>query len=299
MGLYLERQVQDTPKVSREARDFTSGNISAGQWRNIHDELELVVGKERASVKYDTGNQRENRLLRATYDCFPDRNNSLWPKETPRPQFYQWDLSHGPTEDIRAQLVGLANRIGKLLGCPQGTDPLHFTLYRLVLSLKENKSSYLYGADEDGGIILNVCEALMAFCSRLAAESEAAEPTAAPQPTEGYPGETTESGLPKMVVEGKRCHEVIKEIRRIKFMHKNGGQSMDEIKRDWPNYEVWGIVEGLSKEDQEFFDKPGRWEPATGYAKLILSKDYGNSPTTITDWVKAYRKHAKPKKQKK
>ena len=41
------------------------------------------------------------------------------------------------------------------------------------------------------------------------------------------------------------------------------------------------------------------WEPATGYAKLILSKHYGNSPTTITDWVKAYRKHAKPKKQKK
>ena len=102
-----------------------------------------------------------------------------------------------------------------------------------------------------------------------------------------------------MVVEGKLCNQVIGEIRRIKFMHKNGGQTMDEIKGNWPNYKVWEIVEGLSKEDREVFEKPGRWEPATGYAKLILSKHYGKSPTTITDWVKAYRRHAKPKKQKK
>lgn len=294
----MESQKNNKAKGSREASSFTPKKLTAGQWRNIHDELELVAGKERASVEYGNRKDSEDRFLRAHYDYFPDRD-SRWPKETPRPRFYLWDLTHGPTEDIRAQFVGVANRIGKLLGCPQGTDPLDFTLYRLLTSLRENKSSYLQLPDENSGIILNVCEALMAFCSRLAAESEAAEPTAAPQPAEGYRGETTDSGLPKMVVEGKRCDKVIKEIRRIKFMHKNGGQSMDEIKRDWPNYEVWEIVEGLSKEDQEFFEKPGRWEPATGYAKLILSKHYGNSPTTITDWVKAYRKHAKPKKQKK
>ncbi len=28
-----------------------------------------------------------------------------------------------------------------------------------------------------------------------------------------------------------------------------------------------------------------------GYAKLILSKEYGSPPDTITNWVKAYRKH--------
>jgi hypothetical protein len=282
-------QTQNTPKAAGEARDFTIRNIPAGQWRNIHDELELVAGKERASVKYD---QTNDRLLRATYDCFPDRNNSLWPKETPRPQFYLWDLTHGPTEDIRAQFVGIANRIGKLLGCPQGTDPLDFALYRLQLDLEKNKSSYLYGADEDGGIILYVCEALVAFCSRLAAESEATEPTAAPQPTEGYPGETTESGLPKPVREGKRCAKVIDEVKRIKTMY-NGGMSMKEIKEAWPNYEVWKTVEGLSKEDREVFERSAQWGAATGYAKLILSKCHGNSPDTITDWVKAYKKHEK------
>ncbi len=30
-----------------------------------------------------------------------------------------------------------------------------------------------------------------------------------------------------------------------------------------------------------------------GYAKLILSKEYGSPPDTITNWVKAYRKHIK------
>lgn len=214
----LKRQTQDTLEAVGEARDFASGNIPAGQWRNLHDELELVAGKEWASVKHD---QTKDRLLRAHYDCFPDRNNPLWPKEMPRPQFYLWDLTHGPTEDIRAQFVGVANRIGKLLGCPQGTEPLDFTLYRLVLSLKENKSSYIKKySDEDGGIIFNVCEALMAFCSRLAAESEAAEPTAAPEPTEGYPGETTTARLPKTVAEWKRCDKEKRKTIIANFIAK-------------------------------------------------------------------------------
>lgn len=132
---------------------------------------------------------------------------------------------------------------------------------------------------------------------RRATEAEATEAPADNQPTEEALRETTESRLPKPVHEGKRCAKVIDEVKRIKTMYKSG-ISMEDIKKNWPNYKVWEIVEGLSKEDQGVFEKPGRWGPATGYAKLILSKFHGNSPDTITDWVKAYKKHEKSNQQK-
>ena len=128
-------------------------------------------------------------------------------------------------------------------------------------------------------------------------EAKATEAPADNQPTEEVLRETTESGLPKPVREGKRCAKVIDEVKRIKTMY-NGGMSMKEIKEAWPNYEVWKTVEGLSKEDREVFERPAQWEAATGYAKLILSKCHGNSPDTITDWVKAYKKHEKSNQQK-
>ena len=247
----MERQTQDTPKAAGEARDFTIRNIPAGQWRNIHDELELVAGKEQASVKYGTGDRKpyyqppEGCFLRAHYDCFPDRD-LRWPKGTPRPQFYLWDLTHGPTEDIRAQFVGVANRIGRLLGCPQGTEPLDFTLYRLVLSLKENKSSYIKKySDEDGGIIFNVCEALMAFCSRLAAEAEAeAEATEAPVvadpapriPSAGKPRDEKIEERDHLIATLKESCKSLKGIRR----NKRIAQSLDEQKDMHPP-DDWGV----------------------------------------------------------
>jgi hypothetical protein len=269
----LGRQTQDTPKVSREARDFTSGNISAGQWRNLHDELELVAGKERASVKYD---QTKDRLLRAHYTCFPDRNNPLWPKETPRPQFYLWDLTHGPTEDIRAQFVGLANRIGKLLGCPQGTDPLDFTLYRLQLDLEKNKSSYLNPdyADEDGGIIFNVCEALVAFCSRLAAEAEA-EATEAPVvadpapriPSAGKPRDDRIIDRDHLIATLRESYKFMKGIGRNKKIAKSLDEQEDMLPPD-----NWGV--------RTFVEATENPKIRPAFDRMVAKAQFNKVPTT-------------------
>ena len=129
-------------------------------------------------------------------------------------------------------------------------------------------------------------------------EAEATEAPADNQPTEEALGETTESGLPKIVLKGKRCAKVIDEVSRIKNFHASGGRKMKEIREEWPNYEVWRIVEQLPQEDQETFEKPGTWGAKIGYARLILSKHYGNSPDTINDWVKAYKKHERSKNRR-
>lgn len=102
--------------------------------------------------------------------------------------------------------------------------------------------------------------------------------------------------LPKTVSEGKRCFGVIDEVKRIKNMYASGGMSMKEIREAQPNYEVWRIVEQLAKDDRAVFETPLRWGQPVGYAKLMLGKLYGKSPTTINDWVKSYRKHKRSKK---
>lgn len=121
----------------------------------------------------------------------------------------------------------------------------------------------------------------------------------APTPSILSPASTSEPKLPKPIREGKRCLGMIDEVKRIKNMCTAVGMNIKEIKKDWPDYAIWEIVDGLSKEDQETFGNPTGWGTPTGYAKLILSKHYRNSPETITDWVKAYRKHEKLKHRKK
>ena len=110
-------------------------------------------------------------------------------------------------------------------------------------------------------------------------------------------GKSVGKKLSKIAREGKRCLGVIQEAKRIKNMYSSGGMSMNEIREAWPGYEVWRIVEQLEKDDRAVFEKPLRWGKPVGYTKLILGKIYGKSPATISDWVKAYRKHERAEKQ--
>ena len=100
-----------------------------------------------------------------------------------------------------------------------------------------------------------------------------------------------EEPLPPRLEKGRRCDKIIKEVKRIKYFVVGNGKSMTEIQSEHPSFLVWKLVQNLTEEDQGTFNHPRTWGSAVGYAKNILSKDYGKSAHTITDWVKDYRRH--------
>jgi tRNA pseudouridine-54 N-methylase len=104
---------------------------------------------------------------------------------------------------------------------------------------------------------------------------------------------SSEEELPGLVRRGKFCEQVIQEVKKVRYLCLDGGRAMAEIKSELPDLAVWNVLETLSQEDKETFAHPGRWGPAVGYAKLILGKNYGRSTHTVTNWLKAYRKHRK------
>ncbi len=104
---------------------------------------------------------------------------------------------------------------------------------------------------------------------------------------------SSEEELPKLVRRGKFCEQVIKEVRKVRYQYLDGGRAMAEIKSERPDFAVWNVLETLSQEDKATFAHPGTWGPAVGYAKLILGKHYNRSTHTVTNWLKAYRKHRK------
>lgn len=88
---------------------------------------------------------------------------------------------------------------------------------------------------------------------------------------------------------GKRCAEIIGEVKRIWHRSIDGGRTIAEIEHDNPSYQVWGLVRSLPPEDQETFRHPNQWGPRTGYAQKLLAKGYGRSEATIHDYAKDYR----------
>lgn len=102
-----------------------------------------------------------------------------------------------------------------------------------------------------------------------------------------------EEPLSPRLERARRCHKIIQEVRRIKFLIEGSGESMSQIQAEHSEFEVWGLVQNLGEEDQETFNRPRTWGPTVGYAKILLSKDYKRSADTITDWVKDYRKYSK------
>jgi hypothetical protein len=99
---------------------------------------------------------------------------------------------------------------------------------------------------------------------------------------------------------GKRCAQVIDEMKRIKRMYDHEGFTSTEIEERHKDFEVWAIVKNrLDAEGQQHFRSPGTWErELVPYALSILSKEYDDKavPSTIYDWVKDYRRHSKTKK---
>jgi hypothetical protein len=100
-------------------------------------------------------------------------------------------------------------------------------------------------------------------------------------------------GLTEKLRNGKRCAKIVEEMKLIKRAHSERGLTITQSREMHKEFEVWAVAANhLNGEDLETFNHPRQWGPPVGYALSLLSKDYGNkSPTTIKDWVKAYRRY--------
>lgn len=113
-------------------------------------------------------------------------------------------------------------------------------------------------------------------------------------PIETKPAVTDSSSADILVDEtvppkGKRCHEIIEEMRKIKNTMIGRGHSMSEVQTKYPKFQVWKLVDELPQEERDLFNHPRQWGPVVGQAKIFLSKGYGCSTHTVTKWVKIYR----------
>ena len=103
------------------------------------------------------------------------------------------------------------------------------------------------------------------------------------------PASPNVSGESLPIRNGQRCARIIGQIRRAKNMCLGSGRTIAEIQQDFPDWELWKVIKNLPAEDQETFAHPNRWGPVVGYGHGLLAKEYGKSPATIRDWIKAWR----------
>lgn len=93
----------------------------------------------------------------------------------------------------------------------------------------------------------------------------------------------------RQIEKGKRCEQIIAEMRKIKRMCVDSGQNIVEIQCAHPEFEAWKVREALNEEDRETFNHPRQWGPPVGYARLVLAKIYSKNEGTVKNWVKWYR----------
>jgi len=102
-----------------------------------------------------------------------------------------------------------------------------------------------------------------------------------------------------VLLKGKRCHEIIEEMRKIKHMGVGRGHKVSEIQRKYPQFQVWKLADKLPEDERDLFNHPRQWGPVVGQARVFLSMEYGCSKHTIAKWVKIYRKANPDKRIKK
>jgi hypothetical protein len=95
---------------------------------------------------------------------------------------------------------------------------------------------------------------------------------------------------------GKRCAQIVDEMKRFKYLRLDSARTVAEIQTDCSGFLFWKLRENLSPEDRDLFDHPNRWESVVNYAYLLLGKEYTKSWTTIRDWVKAWKRSQQPRK---
>jgi hypothetical protein len=222
--------------------------------------------------------------------------------------FKSRDTARDTGEAFRERFQTLAKRAGIAIGACK--DHVYVWLHHVFNSLIENKgarelSSASAGQEAPGvaypwerfllwqegtksGFLLRVCEASAIVCSRL--ESQALDAERSKQNIGGQ----AHGALNIRLERGKRCGQIVEEMKRFRYLRISGGKTVSQIRSEQPDFVIWSLRESLDPEDRDLFDNPNRWEtrPAQ-YAYGLLAKDYSRSWTTIKDWVKAWNKSQK------
>jgi hypothetical protein len=271
--------------------------FEADFWRDLSSKMQALANEEKKIL----GAIREDRclLVYCEYNAdITDDESELIRKKLfcllYRLESGRWDLTEGPNDSFKARFVALASRAGKQLGRkqlgpPKGIKAADFFLHSLCLHLR--KMRRLRFASDTNAIIVNLCQASATFFSWL--ENEAVE-TSADESIQA-PVEPIPTELSERLRRGKRCDQILKEMRRIKYWRLDAVKTMAEIQTEHPDLAVWKLREGLGLEDREFFDRPNRWESVVTYGLGLLGKEYGRKPATVNDWVKEFRHHQKEK----
>jgi DNA-binding XRE family transcriptional regulator len=95
----------------------------------------------------------------------------------------------------------------------------------------------------------------------------------------------------RTIERGRFCDLIIGDIRKIRGLCIDGGQSIVEIQIAHNELAAWKLRETMTEEDRDTFNHPRQWGPVVGYAEKVLGKYFDRHPETIRDWVKAYRAH--------
>lgn len=96
---------------------------------------------------------------------------------------------------------------------------------------------------------------------------------------------------------GPICVQVKDEMKRFRYMAREEGKSLAEIKAENPEFFIWKMTESdqLANADRETLLHPNQW--GAGYPNLILGKYFKVSKFTIRDYVTKYNQAEKKPSQ--
>jgi hypothetical protein len=225
-----------------------------------------------------------------------------------------WTL--GGPEDLQKKFRSIVRNIAVRLGWANDKDPLsdwcellkkHGVGYhrmtgsidrrRFELDTEQMCSIEREQRDTQGGIINSLCKMSAEYCIECDTKEAAATGTAVGRQifVAENSGKTGQAEG-ELVKRGKFCDQVIDEMKRIKNLVVGTGRNIAEVQQDHPDLAAWKVRTQLDSETQETFNHPRQWGPVVGFAKMVLSKIHGVSTSTITSWIKVYRKGRKTRK---
>jgi hypothetical protein len=148
-------------------------------WRDFQGRFMQLAREEQGRVDAITNGavlRYKDQVLRTT--CNYTERPEGWVRGKPEqgclcllntPPHGVWNYGNtGVSENFRERVRLCVAEAGRALpDYPNGTDAEDFWLHRLYLDLLKNDSDLLFGASEEGGMILSVCVASATFCARL------------------------------------------------------------------------------------------------------------------------------------
>jgi len=130
---------------------FFEGTVAPDVWRSLHDRFKALSNEELNLAPRNSG----DRWLRA-YAEYGDKTKECG----------QWHLSDSIHENFRERFEVEATRAGIVLSSHPTGEPLTLWLHHVFYDLLRHKSKLLMGANEEGGVIIRVCEASALYCAR-------------------------------------------------------------------------------------------------------------------------------------